>query len=385
MTFRTSAAALLVLGLCAGTAHAGDRTRTPTMLRGDVQLTYDGFVRFGRLVDRTVAGGTRTEVARATRQRHNIMLGGSFSPYHGIAITLDLLPITLHDKRVYGSANDMVLDPDAGVPTMVGGSELPIDVLAASAAQRNHVGFGDIKFGVRAVAFAQEGVPGREAPANLAFDIAVRVPSGGNHDEVRDNGTAGPGMGGPGLEVGLTASRRIAGVEPYLALQYVHNGSYKQNLTGADGSDTTPPVDPDNPTPDAEGRWTLDRADRVGLRFGTELMVMRDEEKDTEARFDVGAGIAYVGPDEISVGRILPAPLDSTVGHLAVSGEHLVADVNLGLRVRPIRLIEVRFDIGGAWTSPHTIERIGEKSYGVETAADTFAIQWGLAVRARIR
>lgn len=376
---------VLALGLFATPTLAGDRTRTPTMLRGDVQLSYDGQALFGRLMDRTAARGSRTEVARSTRQEHRLTLGGAFSPYHGIAVTLDLLPITLHDMRVWGSANDMRLDPDAGVPTMVGGSELSMDVLSGSASQRNHVGFGDIRFGARAVAFAQDGVPGREAPANLVFDLAVRVPTGGNHDKVRDNGTAGPGVGGPGLELGFTASRRIAGVEPYVSLAWVYNGAYKQELLDVNGVATPPPSDPDNPTPDAQGRWTIDPAERLTVRFGAELLVASNEEKDTEARFDVGASLSYVGPNEISVGRLLPAPLDDTVGHLAVTGEHMVADVALGVRVRPVRLIEVRLDLGGSWHAPHTIERIGEKVYGVETGNDTFAFHWGLAVRARIR
>jgi|GEM_PF-1742331 len=371
--------------LLATPALAGDRTRTPPMLRGDVQLTYNGDLGFGRLVDRTVAGGTRTEVARSTRQIHRLTVGGAFAPYHGIAVTLDLLPVTMHDKRAWGSANDMRIDPDAGLPTMVGGSELSAAVLDASASTRNHVGFGDMRFGVRAVAFAQEGVPGREGPANLAFDLAVRVPTGGNHDKVRDNGTAGPGAGGPGIELGLTASRTIAGVEPYLSLGFAYNGPYKQALVDSSGAATTPPVDPDAPTPDAEGRWTLDPADRVFLRFGAELLVMRDDEKDTEARFDVSAGLTYVGPDEISVGRLVPGPLAGTIGHLAVTGEYVQAHVDFGLRIRPIRLIEVRVDVGGSWQAPHTIERIGEKTYGVETASDTFALSWGLALRARIR
>jgi len=375
----------LALLLLPSLATAGDRTRTPDMLRGDVELRYAGSLQFVRLVDRTVAAGVRTEVGRSTLQRHGLTLGGAFSPYHGIAITLDLLPISLHDKRAYASANDMRLDPDAGLPTMVGGSELDPDTLAASAAQRNHVGFGDMRLGVRVVAFAQEGVPGREAPANLAFDVSLRLPTGGNHDAVRDNGTAGPGVGGPGVSIGLTASRNIAGVEPWVSLAYTHNGPYRQELVDASGAPSTPPVDPDDPTPDAQGRWTLNRADSVALRFGTELLVNRNDEKDTEARFDVGAGLTYVGPDEISVGRILPAPLDATIGHLAVTGEHIVANVDLGLRIRPIRLIEVRVDVGGTWTSPHTVERIGEKSYSVETGADTFGLRWGLAVRARIR
>ena len=112
----------LALLLLPSLATAGDRTRTPDMLRGDVELRYAGSLQFVRLVDRTVAAGVRTEVGRSTLQRHGLTLGGAFSPYHGIAITLDLLPISLHDKRAYASANDMRLDPDAGLPTMVGGS-----------------------------------------------------------------------------------------------------------------------------------------------------------------------------------------------------------------------------------------------------------------------
>ena len=373
------------LGLLVATpAFAGDRTSTPTWLRGDVQLGYAGDLGFGRLVDRTVAGGARVEVARSSRQQHGLTLGGAFGVYHGIAVSL-ALPISLHDRRVWGSANDMRFDPAAGVPTMVDGSELSTDVLSASASSRNHVGPGDLRFGIRAVAFAQEGIPHRVAPANLAFDLVIRAPSGGNHDKTRDNGTAGPGVGGPGLSIGLTASRRMQGVEPYIGLRYEMNGVYRQTLTGADGNAVLPPDDPDDPNPDAEGRWKIDPADRVEVRFGAELLATQNVEKDSEVRLDVGAGFTYVGPNEISSGRLLPAPLSPTVGHLAVTGEHVVADVGVGIRIRPISLIETRIDFGGAWHSPHTLERVGERTYGTETAPDTFSVRWGVAVRARIR
>ena len=371
--------------LVATPAFAGDRIRTPPMLRGDVQLTYGGTVGWGRLVDRTSSGGVRTEVARWTRQRHGITLSGAFAPYHGIAVTLDLLPIVVHDRVKWGAANDTRIDPDAGIPTLVGGSELPQDVLDASPSSRNHVGFGDMRIGATAIAFAQEGVPGRVAPANLAFDLAVRLPTGGNHDRVRDNGTAGPGLGSAGLELGLTASRAMQGIEPYLRLAYHLNGAYRQVLVDSDGVPTTPPVDPDDPTPDPEGRWILNRAERVLFGLGVDLLIARNVEKDTEFGLDVGAFLSYVGPDEVSVGRWLPAPLDSTIGHRAVTGEHVTVDLGLGLRIRPIQLIEVRVNLGGGWQSPHTLERIGEKTYAVETAPDTFAVQWGVAVRARIR
>ena len=370
--------------LLAAPVMAGDRTSTPEWLRGDVQIGYEGGIGFGRLVDRTKAGGSRTEVARSSRQQHGVMLNGSFAPYHGIAVSLGL-PISFHDRRVWGSANEMRFDPDAGVPTMVDGSELPAEVLSTSASARNHVGPGDLRFGVRAVAFAQEGVPHRVAPANLAFDLQVRAPSGGNHDKVRDNGTAGPGLGGAGVSIGLLASRRMQGVEPYVGLRYEHNGAYRQTLTGADGNVVLPPTDPANPTPDPEGRWAIDPADRFEVRFGTELLATRDLARDTEVRLDVGAGLTYVGPNEISSGRMLPSPLDPTVGHLAITSEHILVDVGLGLRIRPIRLIETRIDVAGVWQSPHTLERVGERTYGAETAPDTFAIRFGVALRARIR
>ena len=102
-------------------------------------------------------------------------------------------------------------------------------------------------------------------------------------------------------------------------------------------------------------------------------------------RLDVGAGLTYVGPNEISSGRMLPSPLDPTVGHLAITSEHILVDVGLGLRIRPIRLIETRIDVAGVWQSPHTLERVGERTYGAETAPDTFAIRFGVALRARIR
>ncbi len=370
--------------LIATPAFAGDRTSTPVWLRGDVQIGYDGDLGFGRLVDRTRAGGARVEVARSSRQQHGLTLGGTFAAYHGIAVSL-ALPISLHDRRVWGAANDMRFDPDVGVPTMVDGSELPVDVLSASASSRNHTGPGDLRFGARAIVFAQDGVPHRTAPANLAVDLSIRVPTGGNHDKVRGNGTAGPGRGGAGVSISLTASRRMQGVEPYVVLGFEHNGTYRQALTGADGNLVLPPPDPSDPSPDPEGRWIIDPAERFTVRFGAELLAVEDLAKDTEVRLDVGAGLTYIGPDEISSGRLLPAPLDPTVGHLAVTAEHIVADVGIGLRIRPVGPIETRIDFGGAWHSPHSLERVGERTYGAETAPDSFSVRWGVAVRARIR
>ena len=82
--------------------------------------------------------------ARSSRQQHELTLGGTFAPYHGIAVSL-AFPISLHDRRVWGSANDMRFDPDVGVPTMVDGSELPTNVLSTSPSSRNHVGPGDLR------------------------------------------------------------------------------------------------------------------------------------------------------------------------------------------------------------------------------------------------
>ena len=371
-------AAIAATLLLAATAGAAEQTETPPWLRGDAWLGYQGEVQTARLVDRLHIGEAYTEVARSLRQRHGLLLGGRFAVYHGISVGLDV-PIVVHDRLVWGSANDMRWDPEAGRPTMIDGSRLSSEIRSSSASSRRHTGLGDMVLRIRAVPFAQSGVPGREAPASMSVDLDVRMPTGGDHDTVRDNGTAGPGIGGPGLGVTIAASRRVGSVEPWLSLAWHLNGPYKTVLVDADGRVIAPLEG------DPENRSKLDPADSVSVRLGTEIHASEDPTIGQSVRIDVGAGLTYIGPSEISSGTNLPAPLDPTIGSIAIDAEHLQIDVDLGVRVRPRAPFELRIDFGASWLSPHTVERVSETAYGITTGTDTFLLRWGVSGRARFR
>ncbi|MEE2827941.1 MAG: hypothetical protein VX498_02030 [Myxococcota bacterium] len=357
-------------------SSAAELTSTPPMLRGDVELLYRGGINFVRLEDRADTEDAFVDVGAYSQVRQGMNIGAAFSPYHGIAIRLDL-PLVFHDARVWEFANGFRYDPEAGRPVAVGGSPLSPDMLNESASSRVHRGPGDLALGFRVVPVAEEGVPGREGPASLAFDFDLRVPSGSNHDQVRDDGSAGPGWGGVQVRVALSGSRRFGPTEPFLSIHYTHRAAYKQDLTGAQ----VQPADDLDP----EGRSQLDPADDFGFRFGSELIMIDDREADRSMRLQVGFGLTYRGPHELSSGTILPAPLDETVGHRARSSEHLMIDLLFGLRARVKPQAELRVDFAGGWASPHSVEQVDSRAYGVRTGPATFHVSWGVGALIRIR
>jgi hypothetical protein len=317
-------------------------------------------------------------VGRSIRQSHALRIEGAFAVYPGIVVRLGL-PIVAHDRRRWGEANDMLWDPEAERATMVGGAPLTTEVADASLSSRRRAGFGDIWLGARFVPFAQRGLPGREAPVDLGVDIAVAFPTGGNAETVRTDGTTGPGPGGGGFRLAVTTSRRAGPMEPFFTAGLDLTAPTKAALLGAAGeavlTDAT----------DALGQTPLNPADRLRFRFGSEVWVREDPAVDGAVRVILGMGAEVVWPGEVASGRLLPAPLDPTVGHVALEEDHVVLDLIWGLRIRPKSPVEVRLDLGLAWTSPHTVERLGPTTYTARTGADTLTLRGSLGAVARFR
>jgi hypothetical protein len=369
--------ALMAVAATAGPASAGERTSTPTQWRGDVDFVYRGLIEPGAIQDRASREQSFTRVGNYLAQSHQLNITPEFSVFHGISVSLDF-PLVFHRSRGWVESFDIRFDPEQNKGTMVASRPLPADVLEGAPASRNHVGFGDLGILFRLVPFAERGVPGREAPATLALDVGIRVPTGDNHDAVRPDGTAGPGRGGAALALGLTASRRVKQMEPYIAIDALLSAPYRFATLDADGVEI-PAADGD------PGGTEFDPADSIGVRFGAEVVLLEVEETHQRMALDVGFGVRYIGPHEQSVGTWLPAPLDPTVGRLAVEAEHLRIDLGLGFRIRPRQEIEILIDLGGAWATPHTLEMIDKRSYTVQTAPGTFRVFWSVGVRGRIR
>jgi hypothetical protein len=369
-------AAFAVLMLFPPGAFAVEGTSTPPMLKGDFRVGYQGGIGLIGLEDRSGGDDYFLDVGRFTEIEQGMRLEGSFAAYHGIAVRVGL-PLTFYSARHWDSANDFIFDPASGGPSMVGGQALESSVLDASGSSRTHAGPGEFEIGFRVVPFAQVGVPGRVAPASLAIDFDVAAPSGGNHDTLREDETAGPGTGGPEVRLRMTGSRRFGNVEPYVAIGFIHRAAYRVDLEGVRA---VPSSDSDE-----EGLTELKPADEFSLRFGGEMIAVEDVDADTGVRFLMGVGMTYVGPNEVSSGTLLPAPLAATVGHRARSAEHLEIDLSMGLRARTKADGEFFFDFGTTWLSPHSLELVSENAYGVRTAGPSFRLHWSLGATVRFR
>ena len=367
--------ALTLAALLATPAQAEDRLRAPPMLRGDLDVGYSGGFDVGSLRDRRVEGDRWEEVARSVRQRHGLQVAGAFSPYHGLTVLLDV-PVVFHQRRTWASANTVSWDSVAQRPVAVDRPSLSREERNGSASARTLRGLGELGIGLRGLPFAQQGVPGRQAAATLSLEAMLRLPSGGNFNTVRDDGTAGPGTGGATVELAAVFSRRIRTMEPYAAFEASLRAPYRVALFDSDGAEL--------PADDPAGA-RLDPADELCLRVGNELLLLDRPAQDARGVLDLRAALRYVGPDEVSSGTLLPAELPGTAGHVAVRSEHVVVELGLGLRLRTRSQAELRVDLAATWTSPHTQERLGPGAYSIRTGPNSFGVSGGLGVRVRLR
>lgn len=368
---------LLAIALLLPTlASAADRTATAPKWKGDLYAGYDGGVEVLRLQDRASSDDPYLESGSGVRQRHGLLLSGRFAAWHGIQARIDL-PIVAWDRVTWSEAHDWTVDPDVARPVMGGGSLLPQSVLDTGSSSRPHYGVGDIGLGFRIAPIGADAILREPTPLSLAFDFLLTAPSGTNHDALRDDGSGGPGEGGAGIQLGMAASKRTGGVEPWLAVRYTAQAPYSAPLKDSEGAPLA--------AADSEGNTELDPADSFRFALGTEIIAREDVAADTSIRIDFGAAVTYVGPDEISSGTRLPAPLDQTSGHVASTAEHVLIEAMFGVRARPKPPVELRIDVAAAWVSSHTLERVGETAYGVQTAPGTLAIRYGVGALIRFR
>ena len=353
-----------VLLVLPGSAVAASGTYTPPMLRGDLDIGYQGALAVIQLEDRSNDDDAWTEVASSLQQRHIMMISGSFAPYHGVSISLDL-PILFHDQLSWNNANDFHYDPVSHRSTMAGGSALDALTLEGSPASLRRFGFGDIALHFRVVPFAQAGLPHRQAPISMAFDIALRFPSGQNQLQTRDDGSGYPGKGGMGITVGTTAARSFGAVEPHISIHYTHNGPYE-----IDGQDST-----------TEEVGEQAAGDSFRLRTGGDITAFYDSSNGRSVHLDLSVEASYHGPKRTLSGLRLPTALIETRGQPAVVSEHVEVGANLGLAFRPRPQVEIHMDFGTDWISPHSLERVTANAYSVRTRNGSLSLHWAAGVR----
>ncbi len=345
-------------------AAAASGTYTPPMLRGDLNLGYRGETVVVQLEDRSDDEGSWSEVAAYNEQRHGMTVSGVFAPYHGISIGLDI-PILFHRQLTWGKGNGFDYDPVTERPTMAGAAPLDDLSLESSPASLRRFGFGDLGLNFRIVPFAQQGLPKREAPINMAFDIKLRFPSGQDQFKTREDGTGYPGLGGVGITVGSTASRNFGAVAPYLSIHYTHNGPYLLE-------------DDENSDEQSEGPAA---GDSFQLKTGAAIVAFHDSAKGRKVHLDLSMEAAYFGPRHTVSGLHLPTTLPETTGQPAVVSEHVEVGGALNLSISPRPQLEIHMDFEAAWISPHSVERVSNNAYSVRTSNGSIGLHWGAGVR----
>ena len=348
-------------------AAAATGTYTPPMLRGDLSIGYDGGIAAIQLEDRSNDDSAWVEVAEYQKHHHCMQISGAFTPYHGISVGL-AIPILFHGQLNWRSGNSFHYAPVTERATMAGADGLDDEILDASPARLRRFGFGDLGLNFRIVPFAQHGLPNRQAPISMAFDVNLRFPTGQNPLKTREDGTGYPGIGGIGITVGTTAARSFGAIEPYLSIHYTHNGPYQ--------------LEDDE---DAEEGEEVDEEQRAGdsfsLRAGSHIVAYHDGTKGRSVHLDLSLKAAYFGPEHTRSGIHLPTTLPETIGQAAVVSEHLEVGGAFELAISPRPQLEIHMDFEAAWISPHSVERVSKNAYSVRTRNGSLGLHWGAGVR----
>lgn len=352
---------VLGLALAAPEASAAHRTELIDFLHFDAEVGYAGGIQFGRLRELD-ASDDFLDVAKYNQSRHEMNVDIEF----GIAPMLEFdvrFPIVFEDRLNYGWANDMSYDPVEDRATMLGTSPLPDDLVPDD----KRGGFGDMWLALQFCPF-HEGYTRRAAKATMMFELGVAPPTGKSRYEVNDRGVMWPGSGGTDLRVAGAFSKRIKAAEPYFTARYVMTGRYDVELYDRNGASTY------------GGAIKLNPADTVSVLFGNEIHAMNNPARDTEINIDIFGGFTYHTWADIETGTLLPVIHPDTEGYIATTAEYLEPHFGLGLYIRPVKMMQIRVNLGADYEVSHLLERIDERNFEVYSGTDTLRVNFGLTV-----
>lgn len=354
-------AVVLGLALVAPDASAAQRTELIDFLHFDAEVGYAGGIQFGRLREMDTSDDF-LDVAKYNHSRHEMNIDIEF----GIAPMLEFdvrFPIVFQDRLNYGWANDMTYDPVEDRATMLGGLPLPDELVP----DFKKAGFGDLWLALQFCPF-HEGYTRRAAKGTMLLEIGLAPPTGKSRYEYNDRGVAWPGNGGTDLRLGAAFSKRVKAAEPYITAYYVMTGRYKIELIDHNGASTY------------GGLATLNPADRVTVLFGNEIHAMGDPTRNTELNVDIYGGFTYNTWADIETGTLMPVIHPDTEGYLATTAEYLEPHFGLGLYIRPVKMLQIRVNVGADYELSHVIERIDARNFEVFTGVDTLRVNFGLTV-----
>lgn len=337
-------------------------TELPPWLRGDIALHY-GYDRLGGHLTEAVletAGATESadvEVGQRTISSHVVNVDAVFCPGPGVGITLGF-PIHASDTVSFATSQAMVYDPSTGSGTMNSAQATDVGQTAKGS------GLEGVWIGIAGTPFS-ETFERRKNRASWKIAGAIRTPNKDNF-YVESDGKRGAGTGGLGVRLDNAFSTTIGGSQPYLTARYQANGKATLDVTDADG----------NVVP------TEYRAPREAtIRFGSEFLAARNDEKDTNVRVDLHGVFDYTSWGTVPSGTYLPEVLDGTERVAVQQSESAALGGGLGFSFQPSRYFSLGFFGEVAYHLPQRIE----SPYPIYTAGDTVKSLAGLHMTVRIR
>lgn len=348
----------MLLGTLLPLAAAATVTEIPPFLRGDVGVgyTYDRLA--GSLEERDDDGDIT--VGERALQDHRLDYSLAFGVGPGVALAVSL-PQWVSSAVSYDAQGKMIYDP----ATESGTYE---DALAGTPGTASKgKGLGGVWIGVRGTPFS-EAFEKRQNRVTWLLEGAVRTPDSTNFWTMADGQQRGAGPGGTAFKLHSAWSTTFGAGHPYIAATWVAEGARQVDLYAGDGTRIATGV-------------TIDPANTVRLRVGTEVVAGENAASGGRTSFDLHLGVDYASYSQIPSGLFLPDVLEDGLDRPSQQAESLEPGAGLALHVRPMSYLQL--DLAGdvAWHLPQRIE----DPYQVYTGEDTLraAVSAGFTVRIR--
>lgn len=349
-------------------AFAADVTDMPEKMRGDLTIDYDSRFLSGSIEEsvRQIDGSLQQwGYGRRNEQEHTLMVRAEFAPLNIMALNIGFeqglsrvnsFPTEAGWFCPEGYACDgpieMRYDPVYQRGTYIDSEYMNPDDVPRYAGK----GLKGVWFGVAFQPFAERFA--RNHHVTWRVDIQGRTPNpNGSFWTVNENGTRGAAQGGSAFRLAAAFSTDNGIANPYIQTIYTREG--KVTLDYRDENGTVWGTD-----------LQVDPADTLETRAGVELVGVNDPSTGTRFAVDFYTALAYVTPEDIPSGLLLPDVLDQSKAFTVVHSDHVTALVGLGLDFHITKYTAWRMAVDGKYFTPHPLETV----YGVRSDYDTFQL-----------
>ncbi len=350
---RKSMALFLVATPLAQGAQAAEITYIPPFLRGDISLNYAYDRASGSLYEGEERVGSRV------LENHLLTYSGVFTAAPGAALFFEL-PHYAGSRLDFPEANAMVYDPSKSAGTMV-----DTEVLEELAPIKGK-GVDGVWLGLRGTPFS-ESFAKRGNRATWLLELAFQTRSSGNFYTVTD-GERGAGVGGGGFRLNTAFSTSHGVSRPYLGFAYLRTRDIEVELYDEEGAVLVSAA-------------TLEPADKVTIRGGTELVAHDNPESDSRFSIDLRMAFGYRSWQTVPSGLYLPSVLSTSRDIPVTEGEYTWVSGGLGFYHQAFRYMQWHIVGDVQYYSPRQVEH----TYDITTGSDTIGFTVGAGFRVMIR